>query len=226
VPDNLSNPSQVDGLLEQFARRRMMRRELRMYGKIAVLLLFGLPALFLGPLLISGLYTGIATRFGYILDPSLVWSLANAVVIPLLFWTEYKTEGTYLSRAVADYKGSSLSWDSDSPGLMIFVPRIRLEVMGIVEISLWGPRQILDAVGKMRALAALRSASRDQARSILLELIAADQAKAVNSIIDGVGSSMDGLSAIAYLLFFDWVSASSDAKSIWATSETKAELTP
>ncbi|MGA2230039.1 MAG: hypothetical protein ABSH22_03855 [Tepidisphaeraceae bacterium] len=219
---NSRHPSPAAEAVAEYVRQRMIQRELAIYGKIAILLLCGLPALFIGPFLSGALICDLAGGFGYHLDLALVMPYANAVVIPLLFWAEYKTEGTFLSRAVANYKESSFY--GDFSGLRIFLYRPILGSIGWVEISLWGPRQVLDAIGRIRAMAALRSADRNQAESILLRLATSHCGIAINELLDGEALNIGGLSAIAYLLFFDWVAASFDTNTVWASSETKAAL--
>jgi hypothetical protein len=222
VPNNPAHPREVDERLQQFARQQMIRREVGMYARIALLLLFGLPSLFIGPFLAGAIFWGLTARYGYRLDLSLVMLYSSAVVIPLLFWEEYKTEGTFLSRAVAKYRESSSYGDFSNQQIFVYDPR--LECIGWIEVSLWGPRQVLAAIGRIRAMAAIQSADRNQARSILLRLATSEFGIPVSKLLDGEALNINGYSAIAYLLFFDWVAASFDTNTVWASSETKAAL--
>jgi hypothetical protein len=205
----------------------LLLREQAMLAKIAVLFLLGLPATFVGPWLIAAVCYTVSWRLGWHVSDALFFCIASAIVIPLLFRLELGTHGRYFDDALTGSGGaSSSSWQSMNTwnALAGFYGDPEVVASGLTEISLWGPRQILDAIGKTRMVRRMKRVNRFQVEEAVTILLASDQALDIKSLGLPEQDKADLLSAMGYLLVYDWIGASKDGQRVWLTSDSRKKL--
>ena len=199
------------------------RERLKKLG-VAVLLAFGLPSLCFGPFIMGCIYWLLALIWG--LYVPWTWMLLGtfAVFVPLLFWTEWRTRGSFYTTSVLSSYGNSrdpsalMTGLGDVDGLISFVRCPRDPYVGLVELFLWGPRQVLEAMTTIRDLRRLAPADRNCAAEILRGLALTDHMD-VKAIAPGREGGV-GL-AIAYLVYYDWVGISADRSRVWMESASR-----
>jgi hypothetical protein len=223
------NPEMPDTSRTIAIARHLHRREVARKWKIAVLLSVGMPALFFGPIILSSIYWLLGLMWGMYVPWSLVFLGTCATLIPLLFWTEWRSGGSYYADAVLSTHESP----ADSPALFTGLADVdsllrsaehpRDQAIGLVELFLWGPRQILEAVRTLRGLRQIHAANRTRAVELLLMLKARDHADLTELAPTG---DADAAGAIAYLLWYDWIGISKSAGRVWIESESRKVLGP
>ncbi|HZL37864.1 MAG TPA: hypothetical protein VFC78_21280 [Tepidisphaeraceae bacterium] len=201
-------------------------RELKLKSKIIFLLLVGLPAMFFGPFIMALIYGAVGLSWGFLIPWS--WALAASVVIflPLLFLSEWRTKGSYYTDAIAssfDYEPMASVGFSDIDALIRFVQNPRGEVIGLVEIFLWGPRQVLEAAVNVSRVRLFKGVSRTRAAEILAKLNASDHAE-VEQLMKSYDEATKTLAALAYLIWYDWIGVCKDGRRVWLGSDGQSRL--
>jgi hypothetical protein len=224
----LRNPPEAD--LRLAIRRQMVRRERIALAKIIALLAVGLPALYIALLLLGFMRWTFYPLFGQSIY--LPWSEIEItiVVIAVMFYVEKTTRGNYFVNAVLNTGDSAhaLSY------AMLFFGDWQWSVAnrwdparaasGIIEVALWGPRQILEAHTNIRAMRTFRSANRDRIEELLAMLARRDPGPEIATLARSGESSRDLSVALGYMLFYDWIGISQDHKRIWMSSDSKAAV--
>jgi hypothetical protein len=197
----------------------------------------GLPACLFGPLVIGSVYWLLALIWtgSFALYVHGLWFfLGTAVlVIPLAFWTERRTRGRFLDEAVLDSardRPMLHTGFADVDAIFNFATHPRLPAAGIVELILWGPRQVLDAaetVGRVRAVA---KADRARAAALLLYLCTHHTEGGGGAVPTDVPVPADcpapeWCRAIAYLLVYDCIAISTDGSRMWPHDAVLRRLT-
>jgi hypothetical protein len=221
------NPDVPDGSRSGDIERHLRRRETAKKGEVAVLLILGLPALLFGPFIVSSIYWLLGVLWSLYVPWSWVFLGSLAVLVPLLFRMEWRSGGTYYTAAVLSTYTNSydsqtlLTGLADVDGLINFVKHPRDPAIGLVELFLWGPRQILEAVRMLRSMRQVAAADRKRAADALAALLACDHAD-LNSLFPGGGAGA-GI-VIAYLAWYDWIGISKDKGRMWIDTESRKVL--
>jgi energy-coupling factor transporter transmembrane protein EcfT len=207
--------------------QHLLRREAAKRWTVAVLLAVGLPALLFGPVILSSIYWFLAVVWGIYFSWSWAFLGSLVVLVPLLFWTEWKSGGSYYASAVLSSYGKSddsatlATGFSDVDALVNFAEHPRDPMIGLVELFLWGPRQVLEAFATLRDTRQVAGADRHRAAEILTSLQLRDHAD-LRSLVSS-GQAQTGM-AVAYLIYYDWVGISADKSRIWIESASRQIL--
>jgi hypothetical protein len=215
-----------------FIRQRLLKQEAILSTGIAVLLLIGVPMLFIGPIVVGFIFWIVTIQlFGYI---SLTWFLVGSCIllIPLLLWTERRAHGGSFDQAVLgnpsginDAALAPFLLGSEFGMIIAIAANPRVTVSGLVEIFLTGPRFVLEAWDKHAAMKRLKNVDRDIASDVIDQLCQNDRAIAVKEFIKAYAPKKCDVSGpIAYLLFHDWIGISKEMDRIWLHSEGKKRL--
>ena len=148
-PDDPKPPGNFDVAVASVIVRHLRSRETFKKLGIFARLLFGLPALLFGPIILSSIYWVIGLLWGMYVPWTWVFLGLLIVLVPLLFWTEWRNGGSYYGDAVRSTHKISDGlrvpmtglWDVDF--IMWYGRRPRDLTIGLTELFLWGPRQIL-----------------------------------------------------------------------------------
>jgi hypothetical protein len=202
------------------------RERLKKLG-VAVLLALGLPSLCFGPFIMGCIYWLLALIWG--LYVPWTWMLLGtfAVFVPLLFWTEWRTRGSFYTTTVLSTYGNSgdpsrlVTGLGDVDGLIGFVRCPRDPYVGLVELFLWGPRQVLEAMTTIRDLRRLASADRNYVAEILRGLASTDHADLKTLVAGRPGVTR---MAVAYLVYYEWIGISADGSKVWIESSSRDVL--
>jgi hypothetical protein len=218
-----------DASLASAIEGHLRSRELYRAGGILLRLIFGLPALLVGPIILSSIYWLIAIQWDLYIPWTWVFQGSIILLVPLLFWTEWRHGGTYY--------GDSIRWAHPTPDdmptpapltgigdidfVIAFARNPRDVGITLVELFLWGPRQLLEAVVAARGMWQLRASDRHQAAELLRTLQTRDRAE-INELIPQ--NNIPAGAAVAYLVWYDWIGVSADAQRVWIESESREIL--
>jgi hypothetical protein len=216
----------IDATSLQTIAQHLKRRERGLSAGVATMLVIGIPMLLLGPLILGTLFwfaTGMLLRF-------YPWSWFFwgfvVVLIPLLFWTERGTRGTYFADTVVAAGGASpLPYLAGAEiGMLVsFATSPRVAASGFVELFLTGPRLVLDAIDKIRRARHVRDVDRDRAAHVVARLRQFDQGIAPDQINPGEPVSAV-IPVLAYLLFHDWIGISKTGDRVWLLGDARRAL--
>jgi hypothetical protein len=200
-------------------------RQYAMLAKVVALCLLGVPATFLGPWIISAICFTVSSRLGWHVSGAWFFWGATAIAVPLLFRLEWQTHGRYFEDSVAG-AGSTSGWQSMNTwnALAGFYGDPEIVASGLTEISLWGPRQILDAAEKLRMVRRMKHVNRRQTEEVVARLLASDHGVVIENLGLSEQDTCDLLPALAYLLVYDWIGVSKDGRRIWLTDESRKKL--
>ncbi len=231
--DASSAPPAVDDPRRLHVLRQFRLREQGLGLKVAVLLLCGLPAVLIGPFVFACVAWIVCFNFRFYCEWSAIFWIACLSLIPLLFWTERRYRGGLLEEAVKGAGPAEPLEDfafmlvpSDVAFLVSFAANPRLTASGLVEIFLWGPRQVISAVGKIRGRLRLGGGEVDRAAQLAMRLGANDRAMGLAQLLAGDEDHNRLLRAIGYLMFYDWVGMSADVSRIWLHGDARRVLFP
>ena len=184
------------------------------------MLIAGLGALLLGPLLVAGLVASIQARFnlhhhhvGYWMS----FALASMTLVPLLFWFEHRSRGQWFEGEMRA-QGTTLAdlWQCSSRGEWA-LRRTAASWAAIVEILLWGPRMIMNAHERF---------SGTTSAGVINEAIAT--INYLRHFDGGVGTdelpTIQPLPVLRYLLSRDWVGVSKSGDRVWLLTDARRAL--
>ena len=222
-------PGATDASRQKSVRDHLRLREAALAGKIFALLVFGFPMLFVGPFLMACIFWFAAWHFVGSDAPAWTtwfWGLFSTM-IPLLFWTEYRTRGALFADAVISSGGASSVPYLAGPelGMLIsFATSPRVAASGFVELFLVGPRCVLEAFGKLRGARRLHGVNVDRAAEVVADLRRFDQGVPIHRLAHEGEDITAVLRPLAYLLFHDWVGISAAGDRVWLNSDSKRTL--
>jgi hypothetical protein len=220
----------MDASRQKSVRDHLRLREAMLAGKIFSLLVLGIPMLFVGPFLMACVFWFAAWHFMGSDAPEWTtwfWGLV-ITMIPLLFWTQYRSRGSYFADTVISSGGASSAPYLAGPelGMLIsFATNPRVAASGFVELFLVGPRFVLDAMAKLHGARRLRGANVDRAADIVVDLRRFDQGVPIHRLAREGETVAAILPSLAYLIFHDWVGISAAGDRVWLQSESKRTLT-
>jgi hypothetical protein len=137
---------------------------------------------------------------------------------------ERRTGGAYFAEAVLTTRDTpdslpvALLAFSSIGSVIALARRPRDSAIGLVELFLWGPRQILEAFRIVRGVSIVARANRGRASAILSVLQARDHPD-VPVLVPA--SDAEGGLAVAYLLWYGWIGCSKNANRVWLDSESR-----
>lgn len=197
-----------------------------MKSGIVLLLCFGIPAVLVGPFLIACIYWAAAAGLGWFVPWTWVWAASMIILIPLLFLMEWRTHGEYYADAIVssfNEEASPYLVMNDLEMLVSFAQNPRASAAGFVEVSLWGPRQVLEAWGKYSHIRMFRRVNRRRAARIIRALQSSQRGE-VDALVQAEQNTPEALAALAYLIWYDWLGVSKDGKRVWLASDAAARL--
>ncbi len=216
----------------------LRRRERLFQGKIVAMILFGLPLSLLSPLLLATIFWFAAWQiFGETWADStwgqwttMFW-LSVLVVVPLLYHLEIRTGGRYLSETMRDTEVHEVKGAMLVPGaartavaVAAIAANPRASSAGVVEVFLFGPRLVVDAVRQIRATRSVRGADRERAASMVLALLSRTEGVATTRLVRK-GEKLDDLvPTLAYLVLYRWGGVRDEWRHVWLTSEARRAL--
>lgn len=194
--------------------------------EIVSLAIIGTLTLLFGPLVMACIGWVVPTLWDVYLPWWWVFIGSCLTMIPLLFWTEKRVGSSYYTDAIA----SSLSDGfvplialTDFDLLATFIQNPRASTIGLVELSLWGPRQILEAYRKFRGVRLFVQINRHQTAQILAALNASTDAD-VEQLLASVKDKKEMLAKLAYLIWYGWIGVSTNGKRVWIDSTSQAKI--
>jgi hypothetical protein len=196
-------------------RATLLRCERRYKVRWAVLTILGFGFLWIGPAFFATLTIMLQIQANGI--PSPWWELFfwGAVVgIPLLFVLEWRTRGGFADDAIDSVGGAdAASWSVGH--------RAGASLALITEVSLWGPRIIINGV---RRLVSAGKFAGDVAApaAILSVLLRSDEGIATSHVLSQSGLDAEAFGdALAYLTFHDFIGISKDGRQLWICTEAR-----
>lgn len=216
-------PSKVLALLR--------RREQLLYAKIILLLVIGLPFSLLGALMLGTMFWFTALLLGYGWPWSWFFGGLTALTVPLLYHLEIRQGRQYLGDAVQGEHAPSSACRAlgrvAGPHMAMMAALVtnpRATAAGFVELFLWGPRQVVGAIGQLRAVLALRGVDRPRAADLLSRLAIQPKGCALTTLL-GAGEKVAVIYApLAYLAYHDWIGLSANCDRAWSLSQTRQTL--
>lgn len=197
--------------------------------KVAGMLLLGVPCCLVGPLFLGSLFWFV---YGTLVD-WVPWSWffwgAVLVVLPLLFRAEIQTGGDFLGNVARDITPNNAANAAMLVGgelgmLYAFVIAPRQSSAGIVELLLFGPRLVVDAVRQIRTKLKTRGADLDRAAGVVAALLRQDQGVATVSLLRPGEQTEALLPTLGYLVFHDWVGVGDGGNRVWLLSDARRAL--
>jgi len=209
------NSAEKAGLIHaQNVQTHLARRELARKGGVAARFVLGVPALFVGPFIISAMYWTIALIWGFYVPWMWIFLVSFVVLVPLLFRMEWRSGGSYYSDAVlsthtaSEYPRKFVTGMGDVDELINFARHPRDPAIGLVELFLRGPRQF-------------GAVDRRQAAEVLSALAGCAHAE-LKSLTSG--GKLGARIVVAYLAWYDWVGISEDQTRVWIESDARTIL--
>ena len=227
-PLDYRRPGATDVSRMRSVRDHLRHREAMLAGKIVMLLGLGVPLMFVGPFLMACIVWFVSyTVMEYPLPWTNIFLVLVVTMVPLLLWTERRTQGTYFADTVISSGGASSVPYLAGPelGMLIsFATNPRVAASGFVELFLTGPRFVLEGLDKLRGAKKLRGVNVDRAVAIIVDLGHFDIGVPIQRLVHDGERVAAVVGPLAYLLFHDWVGISASGDRIWLLSESKRAL--
>lgn len=187
-------------------------------GKLAI----GLPLCLVGPLFVTMILKAVEIKWAAEVLPGFFYLLAltSLVVVPLLFWLEHRSRGSFLSDAM---QGETSPLQATSYGEYA-LGRERFGWIAWTEIALLGPRLCLEVLRSTAAEKPVGSHTRTVAAQIVVELLEAGEGLEVRRVLRPDGPVADVRPAIAYLVARDWIGLSRQRDRLWLLSQRRQRL--
>lgn len=213
-------------------RSRLKRREAFKGGLAVLSVICGLPLTLPGPLFFATVAWWVAhslTRQWY--PWKWIFLATCAVIVPLLFWTELRTQGRYIQDALLETSDSTRSLFnlfSNTAATALFgrvillgMARPSLVPKSIVRVFLFGPRLVLD--GARHLLQALRVGLTDMNRiaEVVQDLLSKGKGLAPFELLKPGERLEDLAPAIAWLAYYGWIGLGENTDRVFLYTETK-----
>lgn len=203
--------------------RALTAREGIFWFKITAMLGVGGLASFLGPIVVTAIARKLCAALEYPVSGMVLLNLSCLTVLPLLYWLEIRTRGSFLSEELqaqgttgADlYRSSSLGeWELRRTAVVYAV---------YIEVFLYGPRMTLDALRQLRRRIQSRRPAIPRAAEIVMFLAAADGGVDVERLpwMETPGQLRRTLS---YLQLHDWIDLGDHGRRVWLLSMARRRL--
>ena len=146
------------------------------------------------------------------------------VSVPLFWWIDGRTRQTdMLEDASPDGPGPmlSLGFGLGAFGAMAGASR-GLPIFN--QIILGGPRQLRKVVNRYQAASRFDEPCRARAEMALRQLLTIDHSCLVQRVLRKQEQMQELVPALAYLVFYEWISTSKDTLNVWLTGEARKTL--
>ena len=197
-------------------RATLIRCERRYKSRWLVLTILGFGFLWIGPAFFAVISivlqmhaNGIPTPF-----PELFF-WGSVVGIPLLFLLEWSTRGAFCDDTIDSIGGAdAASWSAGH--------RAGASLALITEVSLWGPRIIINGVRRLFSAGRFGRDPYTPAAAVLSVLLRSDEGMTSSHVLSQSGLDAEAFGdALAYLTFHDFVGISKDARQLWICSDAR-----
>ncbi len=213
------------------------RRERALRLKVALMIVFGVPLSFLGPLALSTMFwlaMKYANRFTDAV-PSVPWTMMfvilTAVTVPLLYRLERRTLGDYMAWASGDAT-------PDGPRGFVFMPSPAAEIGAIaatagnarlvsslfVDFFLQGPRLVIGGLAQCKVAHRVQLAELSKGAEIIAKLLRRDTGLETKGLLCPEAGLDDLMPTLAYLTFYRWIGVAEDWQRVWIHSEERRVL--
>jgi hypothetical protein len=95
---------------------------------------------------------------------------------------------------------------------------------GLVELMLWGPRQVISGIAKSRVMRFFSKLDLIRESLVLQALVGRTRGVPVKELVKKGETAGDVLRALAYLAYYDWVGVSEKQDNAWALTDTRQEF--
>ena len=209
---------QLTGEAGPHIRRCLQRRVNTQRALIAAMMLFGIPLLAVGPAVAATFIIILDARYGKgdLTFSAYFWNCAW-IVVPILFFLEMKTKGTFAEKA-------GISLDEFDPRLSLLSGSTGAELVVLVIFSLLGPGLILGAAKRIRGQLINRAAPMARCTEVVAQLLQADIGVSIFHLQKSGELFEDLLTVIEYLVHYEWASASKSGDKVWILSDAKNRL--
>jgi hypothetical protein len=204
---------------------------------VGVELALGIPLSLVGPVVMTGLiWFTVLSGFQRGISLWLLFGICVLVMVPLEYWTEMRSRGNFLEeaigggRATASGVGGQLFLDFASMMCMSNTSMYYTyygrgaDPAGIVELMLWGPRQVLSAIHNWRLMRRFREIDLGREGRILLCLMSASTGVKIDQLMLPKETRANLVPSIAYLAYYDWVGVAEAGDKVWLLSEGRERL--
>jgi hypothetical protein len=94
----------------------------------------------------------------------------------------------------------------------------------LTQILLSGPRQLRKVVNRLRSVWMFDRRSRQRAGRVLQHLLTVDHSCAIQSLLEPSEQMQQLMPALAYLVFYDWISESPESQHVWLSGQSRNVL--
>ena len=217
---NYRNPGTGDGSADPIVARMMQRHALTSAGA-AGLLAAGVAILFIAGAVVSSIICFILIA---ITGSSWIgwwgWYFVFLVaMVPLLFWEERRSGGSYLSDRVMDFS------PNPSSGGEYEMQRLEATSAVVTDMLMWGPRAILKGFATMRGEKPLQNRDRfERAALVIRKLLEHDSALLAGQLLLP-GETLDQLRpTLRWMDYHDYIGMSADGKRVWLSTDARKAM--
>jgi len=209
--------------------RLLRQRGSLFHVKTLFMILLGLPASLLGPVVVATLYWLAAMPWGYSFDWMTVFGWTALVMLPALYILEIRTKGNYLSERVDEMtplppiaRGIFTLGEFGAIAALATNPRTTSTLF--TEVFLFGPRLVVDAIRQLRLRMYARGADVKRAASILATLTELHDGIPTEDLLRANESARTLAPTLAYLAFHDWIGVGNSGGKVWLLSDARRVL--
>lgn len=203
--------------------RSLKVREFMFWMKVSAMLPLGVFASLLGPIVVASIADGVLEALKVPVNGGLLLLLSFLMVLPLLYLVELRTRGSFLSEELRAQgtTGEDL-FRSSSSGEMEF-RRTAVVYAVWIEVFLYGPRMVIDAVHQLTARVRLGNPPIHRAAEIVMFLASLDSGINVENL-RRMESVDDLRRTLYYLRLHEWIDLGDHGRRVWLLSTAKRRL--
>jgi hypothetical protein len=203
--------------------RAIRAREGVFWLKLAAMLAVGVVASFLGPIVVASIARKFLGALDVPISGAAAFQLSLLTVMPLLYWLELRTRGSFLSEELqAQGTTGEHLFSTSSFGEWEF-RRTAVAYAVWIEVFLYGPRMTIDAVRQSSARIRLRNPAVHRAAEIVMLLATVDGGVSLG-MLRGVDDPDDLRRTLTYLRLHDWIDIGDHGRRAWLLSTARRRL--
>lgn len=209
----------------------MMHRERACWRKTKLIAWLAAPGVIIDALFLSAVVWMVCTAIMYswgVHQYEMSWTasliLGVPLSVPLFWWLDVRThKSDILEDAVGDgppmmlSMGFGLGAFGTAGGILRGIPIFR-------DLLLMGPRQLRRALNRYQAANRFDAVCRDRAELALRQMIAVNHSCYTHKLLRKSEEMQSLAPAMAYLIFYDWISTSKDTLYVWLSGEARKTL--
>lgn len=190
--------------------------------------MIGLAAMFLGPLVLTGLLAYSVARFAVPIEFWHWFWVTAAIIIPLLFVLEIRSRGRFLDDEAAALAMDHAPLYKDGPVVHSRSEWVyrgdRAAWIFYLELFLLGPRLLLGAWHQQREILRLRRVNHAVAARIVSHLLENEDGILTGALMRGGEAPEEFNRALAYLELHDWIGVGRRKDRVWLLSDARRRL--